>query len=122
MRTFQKYDYPTICDWMMKRKQDALDYSSLPPTGLIVDSAACGFLIHCDNGWGVLDFFITNPEMPKDIRKDALHEIASSLIHLAKVAGIKTLKCDTDINSIYQLAVHHGFVAVGSYKSMVRRF
>jgi hypothetical protein len=120
VRSFQKSDYLRLCDWMIKRELDVPAFDHLPPTGLIVDNVACGFLIKCDNNWGILDFFVSNPEMPEYARGSAIDEIARSLISLAIVAGVKVLKCDTSIISIYRLAIKHGFHAVGSYKSMVR--
>lgn len=120
MRTFAAYDYETLCGWMKKRGLGAPPADCLPPTGLIEDNVACGFLIKCDNGFGVLDFFISNPAMPGHVRAVALDDIASALIDTARRAGITNLKCDTDIQSVYKLAVKHGFHAIGSYKSMVR--
>lgn len=120
MRKFMKHDYITVCNWMVKREMKPPPYHTLPPTGLILDSVACGFMIKTDNGVGILDFFISNPEAPKSMRYAALDEIASCLIERAKRDGIKQLKCDTSIESIYRLAIKHEFHAVGSFKSMVR--
>jgi hypothetical protein len=121
MRKFVKQDYLYLCNWMIKRDRPAPEHVLLPPTGLIVDNAAAGFLIKCDNNFGILDFFITNPDIPSKVGLKAVDEIAGSLIDMAKRCGIKVIKCDTEILLICQMARKHGFEKAGVFKSFVRR-
>lgn len=120
MRKFTKHDFLMICDWLAKHGKKVPEYHFFPPTGLILDSAACGFLIRCDNNIGILDFFITNPDVPQVQRYAAVEEIAACLIEIAKKDQIKLLKCDTEIPSIARLAEKHGFHSIGTYESFMR--
>jgi hypothetical protein len=109
-----------ICNWLVDRGIKPPEFDFLPPTGLILDNAACGFLIKCDNGFGILDFFITNPKVPARARVAAVDEIAACLIETAKRMGLKKLKCDTGIRSIYKMALKHGFEDMGGFSSLMR--
>lgn len=119
METFNLRHLEMIQGWLKERGSSFPD-DSIPPFGLIVENTACGFLIKCDNGWGVLDFFITNPKMEKSARAAALDEIGRGLIQEAKRVGIKYLKCDTQHVSIFKLAKKHGFKSTGNYHSLAR--
>jgi len=119
MRFFNlKSDYVSLADWCHKRKLPAPPPFLLPPTGIIVDNAACGFLIKCDNQMGILEFYYSNPDIPKNQRSDALDEVTQGLIHAAKRTGIKFLKCDSKLKQICDRAVKHGFKSVGQHEAL----
>lgn len=120
MMAFTKHDFMKICNWMNERGIKAPPFEELPPTGLIVDNIACGFLITTDNGYGILDYFLSNPSMPLRARAQAIDEIAGLLIEKAKLLNLRKLKCDTKIRSIHRQALKHGFQTTGLYSSLMR--
>lgn len=121
MRNFRRDDYQTLCEWMAKRGRQGPEFIFLPPIGLIEDNVACGFLIQCDNKCGILDFFITNPNIPRAERIETIDKIAESLIFIAGLNGLSLLKCDTMAESIKEMAKRHGFSGDGLYSAFSRR-
>lgn len=120
MREFVKQDYNFVSGWMAKRHQNMPPSYLLPPTGLIVDNTAVGFLIKCDNDMGILDFFMSNPDIPKEIRQSALDDIMFAIILTAKRLGIEQLYCNSNIQATRALAEKHGFKSLGDYTSFAR--
>lgn len=113
MRNVTSHDIPLILSWLEKRGLK-VDKSLIPPVGIIEDNCACGFIIHCDNNTGILDWFITNPDMPDDLRDQALDGITSLLIESAKRAGLKQIHCHTKIEAVKSRAERHGFFSLDS--------
>lgn len=120
MRNFHDTDYHLIQNWQARRGKLAPKKELLPPVGLIEDNAACGFLIHCDNGVGILDFFISNPEIPKEQRDQVLDDIVFALILTAKMAGMKQVYCNSNIWAIKSRAEKHGFANIGEFTSYLK--
>lgn len=109
MRKFEEEDYFTIQEWFARRLIKAPLKEMLPPTGLIEDGLAAGFLIKTDTPAGVLDFFISNPQANRLNRLEAIYDVAQGLIVSAKQAGIKSLICSTRFSNVKQIAIKHGF-------------
>lgn len=120
MRSFQPYDYQILSGWMAQRGLDAPKMEFLPPTGLIEDNVACGFLIGCDNGVGILDYFISNPDIPIEERDVALDDIVYTLILTATRSGLKQIYCNSALRSIKARAEKHGFSLLGEYASYLK--
>ncbi len=95
----------------------APEQTCLPKIGIIEDGIGAGFLIETNVGLGILDFFITNPESTEEIRDKSLSDIAHALTITAKNMKMKSLICDTKINSIKRLAEKQGFIYLGEYST-----
>lgn len=117
MRPFMKFDYLTVHEWMKIRGLGTPSYESLPPTGIIEDNVACGFLIKCDNKIGILDFFISNPSIPDETRNTVLDDIVYALMMTAKREGLKQVYCNSDVPRIQARALRHGFTKLGEFVS-----
>lgn len=121
MKTFNvKHDFINLSSWMQKRGLAIPDPRHLPPTGVIVDNAACGFLVKCDNNSAIIDFLISNPDIPDEQRAEAIDEVMTTLIDTAKRAGIHSLYGHVQLESSFKIAMRHGFSHIGDFKALLR--
>lgn len=94
----------------------------LPASGFIVDGVAVGFVLFTNSAIGILDYFISNPEVEFSERSEAISKITESLLILAKTSGCKAIKCETQSLSIELKAKHFGFKETGLFKSFFKEF
>lgn len=88
----------------------------LPEVGLIAPGVGCGFMIWTDTSVAILDFFITNLEVPAITRGRAINEIIDGLLMRAKLIGFTRVKCDSQIITIQKKAKSLGFIEHGSFQ------
>lgn len=120
MRIFLRKDYPEMSKWFEARGQKPPPVEFLPASGMFVPGVAAGFLIITDCRFGILDFFITNGDVPKKARAKALHDIATSLVEHARSIGMKFVKCDTRYDIIKDLAIELHFSYYGESSCFAR--
>lgn len=120
LRKYFDHDYLPMCDWFIKRNLKPPTPVLLPKNGIIVQDVAAGFLILTDSNVGMLDFFITNPDQPKDVRLDALDNIAKVLTHTAQNLKLMSLICNTTFINIKELAQRQGFTYLGEYSTFAK--
>lgn len=89
----------------------------LPEIGLVEKNTAAGFLIITDTSCAIIDFYISNPKAEKVKVGRALKEITTGLLDHVRRAGIKRVKCTTQLESIKKLAKSNGFRSLGQYES-----
>lgn len=109
MRQFQHTDTAQIKQWLHDRRLEPFPYAFLPDTGFIVDDVACGFLLTTNSKIAYLEFFFSNPNAPKDKRREAIKNIASALITYAKANKYKIIRIDSKVESILNTAKSIGF-------------
>lgn len=106
--------YEMIKSWWDARKSPHISQDMLPAYGLVVEGVACGFLITTDCNLGILEYYTSNPDAPKDVRGEALDQITNGLIEYGiSVCGITNFKADTDAQPIRERAAKLGFGYVG---------
>lgn len=115
MKAYCNYHYEMISKWCSLRDKPAPPEWAVPDSGLIIEGVACGFVILLSNGCGMLDFYISNPHADRESRRKALREITSELIEVAKELGVKMLLCNTQSESIKNLAFETGFRLDGDF-------
>lgn len=113
VRTFTKDDYPEILYWHSKQGTNPVPLEDLPSFGLIEPGVAAGFVVLTDARYGILEFYISNPDSRSVDRDKALDAITVGLIDYGKKFGIKYFKCDTNIQSVGLRAIKHGFAFMG---------
>ena len=101
--------------WCALRDSASSPEWSVPDTGFIVEDVAMGFFILLSNNCGFLDFYVTNPQASKTERAEALRRITLELIETAKEIGIQMLMCNTQSESIKNLAKEFGFKSDGEF-------
>ena len=117
IRDYFPEDYQMISGWCCKRDMSPPPEWSIPSTGVIVPDVACGFILCMNNQCGVMDFFMTNPEVDKKTRKGAIDAIVEELELSAKEAGIRMLFANSKIKSIQEAAIRTGYELMGSFLS-----
>ena len=70
----------------------------------------------------MLDFFISNPSVAKEMRAEALDLIVSGLINEAKESGLRMVMCDSNIDVIKHRALRSGFKEVGEFSCFKMEF
>ena len=80
-----------------------------PPVGVVVDNIFAVFLIQTDSGLAFIDFFIGDPEAPRDRIKEALPAGCVYLGDLARDLGFKRLFAMVDRKSTAQICIDNGF-------------
>jgi hypothetical protein len=114
-------DLPVIERWLTLRGRKAPPLEVLPPTGLWIRNVAAGWLYKTDGeGFGILEHFVSNPEADWSSRRSGLDIVASALLDEAAKCGVRRVMAFTRHQSIYDLAVKHGFSDFGPSILMVR--
>lgn len=121
VRDYKQSDYNTIARWYESHNQPVPPEDLLPPLGIIDPNVACGFMILCDCNLAILEFYITNPESPKDVRDRVLDQITEDLIKYGKAIGIDHFKADTQIPAVRTRAEKHGFKYIGEFSGLFLR-
>lgn len=112
-RRFLRENYNEICRWYDSWGMSPPQMSDLSTYGLYVPQTAAGFLVLTDSSYGILEYYITNPESLTSDRDRALDEITLELIEYGRKFGLKHFKADTKIKAIGDRAMRHGFENMG---------
>ena len=100
--------------------QEVIDL--LPTTGLIIEGICTAFLYETNSSLCMMEGFISNKEIDKELRDKALDEIVLALFDLAKLKGFKYMKGDTRYQTVVDRGVRLGFtLSPHSYQSLYRR-
>lgn len=105
---------PMIEKCLKSREMDPALVNDLPSFGLIATDRggspiAFGFVRSMEGDYGVLDSYITNPEMSPETRDEALHRLTAKIIKIAKVSGFRQLFAFSVDEHTIMRAVSHGF-------------
>lgn len=112
--------YSDISSWFQARGMVPPSRKEIPGHGFIIKDLAAGFLICTDTKVCMMEFFVSNPNSDKSMRKAAISKIASALISKATALGYETIKCDSTIDAIKFQAMDLGFVSIGQYEVFIK--
>ncbi len=107
-----EFHLPLLSKWMVARggSPEVGDARMYPPTGLVVDDCAAGFLFLTNAPlFGYLDSFITNPDAPGERRYKAMKLLFEVLIEEADSAGVRLLAGVSTASLIIHLGLESGF-------------
>lgn len=114
IRHFSATQFPIIASWLHKRELPTNLVDTLPTNGFVIYSddrtgVAAGFIRKVEGGWGMIDGYLTNPDIAPNIRDEALNILTEKLLQHAKTMGISQLFAfSTDKNTITR-SQQHGF-------------
>lgn len=117
VKRFIDEDHAEILGWHAAHKQAGPSFDDLPTYGLIEHGVAAGFLILTDARVGILEYYISNPNVAPMVRSKALDDITVGLIDYGKKFGLKYFKCDTQLVTIGQRAMKHGLEFQGKFSA-----
>jgi hypothetical protein len=116
MKRVSDSDLPEILHWFKKRNLVIPPKWLFSDEGFIVPRVAAGFLYLTNSGIARMDCFISNPDVSKADRADALEAIANRILYVARHEHkVKMISCDTKIKSIQTLAESLGFKISGEH-------
>jgi len=97
--------------------------NDIPALGFIIESdygfvITAGYIRTVEGHYGILDSYITNPEVPGNIRNMALDLLTGALIELAKSYELKLIAF-SEHKSIHERALRHGFKELPMFFSVL---
>lgn len=108
---------------LKSRKMDSTLADDLPENGYIAFNedkvVGMGFMRMVEGSYAIMDSYITNAKMPSDVRDEALDEITSGIIALARGHGIKKLLTFSLEENILSRAKRHNFKNIPYIFSML---
>lgn len=116
VRIFDKEkDWETVRDWWIQWGKDPIAPILLPSVGLIVgdgEKDVCTTWIYHEPGCGtaVLGFTISNKEIDRNVRSEALDLLYKEVVDLTRKAGILVLTSYNNNKSILKRLSKLGFV------------
>lgn len=124
-KEFGPAEHNLLAKWLMGRGKDVPSLDFLPPTGVVVsyyEQPVCmGFMIKCDNGMAINTDFISDPEVPKDLRNAAVEHMRQCLYKEALKAGLKMVTVFTSIPKHADNLKAKGFVELDSKLTQLGR-
>lgn len=97
---YQKHLHEKSLVEMMNKRGLFIQNSTLPPRGIVVPGVAMEFYFLSDcKQLMIPHFFISDPDVPKEIRKEAVAKIIKSLPTIGKSHGVKWIWSATSEDS-----------------------
>lgn len=112
-RAFELYDYPMIEAWYRAQMEPVPPLDLLPKNGFIVEDICAGFLYLTDSRLGIIDLYISNPDISKDYRDKALNLVTIEIINKAKEYNCRVLMATSNIAAVKRRTEFHGFKYAG---------
>jgi hypothetical protein len=112
-RPFEPSDYHEMVKWYSQWGVLPPPIDMLPKNGYVVPMVCAGFLFLTDTPLGMIDCYVANPDLSKELRDTCLNAVTEDLIERAKELKLKVLMCSSNISAIKKRAELHGF----KYKS-----
>jgi hypothetical protein len=90
-----KSEYDIIAKWWPCHNWPVMPYDALPESGLIIYSEStpivAAWLYKTDSSISWLEFMVSNPDVDKKVRGEAIDLLINSLIELAQSSGFKII-------------------------------
>jgi len=106
-------DYPELKSWWEKRNFPAANPQFMPPTGVIVRKGelniCAGFLFKSDANAAIIGNLVSNPDVPKSLRSEALDMLIHVLSEIARAQGFGMVCCSTNLDRLMGRFEKHGF-------------
>ena len=119
MRAYVATDHAVMAQWYRAHGLTAPPAEMLPPTGLIAEGLAAGFLYRTDGALCLIDGMISNPSAPLLARARAMHRIVDALLATACAAGLHRVLGFCASSGMARLARTRGFALAGHYTLMM---
>ena len=107
--------YKLMLEWLTKHEHYLPPKDEMPTVGFVVyyqdiTPACMGFIRRVEGNFGQLDGLVTNPDLPGEIRSQAIDIAVQNIIAKAKLMGIKALTATSVDYSTLMRSLKHGFV------------
>lgn len=114
IRQYEETDYPLLLSWWKNSGLAVPPKDAIPATTWIAEFnsvSAVALSLHCLNNkeFAFLDFFIGNPELDNDMRKEASSSLVNFVELKAKNLGYKKLFCLSFIPKLKQYYEQFGY-------------
>ena len=85
------------------------------------DNKAMGFLYRTDTPLAMISNLVSDPASDQELRREAVQELVSDLMEIAKLQGYNQVSCATNIKSLGLRFEHLGFLKTDENVSHYRR-
>lgn len=116
IRRYCDKDYIIVSSWYRERNMNPIPKDILPPTGFVVPDIACCYLYNAEGKLAIFDGCITNPNMGRKDRIEALDLIMKHLLLEAKSLGCKTALSLVQHPTMKQVCQRARFSDIGEYQ------
>ncbi len=100
--------------WQMRRGQPATPADMFSSTGYVVPGVAGWWIYLTDSTLAYAEMLVGNPDVPKDVRNEALDAVMAHGIAEARAAGTRLLVSFVDKDYLEARATKHGFRVLGN--------
>lgn len=114
VRRYLDTDYPDLIKWYMQWDEPVPPKDMLPLNGFIISGICAGFLYLTDSKLGIIDCYISNPEVSSYVRDKFLNDLTGEIIKCAKLNGYKALMATSNISAVKKRSEQHGFIYRGN--------
>lgn len=120
VRPYNTTDLKEIMEWFLQRKIPITpDY--FPKHGFIVPGVAAGFIFSTDSNFCIFECFISNPNSPRTLRREALEKIVASMIQKAKELEFREAYGFATSKTMIEIGKEQGFKFIEKCDSIVRQ-
>ena len=112
---------PQLLSWFKQWGWDESGIDLLPDIGLIVENTAAIFLYYTNSKVCFVEGFISNKDLDKQTRGEALDGLAAASIKQAKEAGFKYSIAYTSQSAVRERSKKFGYSVGGSYVSIIKK-
>lgn len=109
VRPYKDTDYPDLVKWYQTWNEACPPQDMLPANGFIIPEICAGFLYLTDSKLGIIDCYISNPEVSPIVKNKFLNVLTVEILACAKQKGCRALMATTKINAIKKRSELHGF-------------
>jgi hypothetical protein len=104
-----KDDQHEVTQWYKAHKWPTIDFSALPPTGLIVPGVCAGWLYLTDSPTAILEWVISNPKSTQ--RDEGLNLLLKTLEGIARHKGYRNIFTGTKHSKLVRrLMIDHNYL------------
>lgn len=113
IRMYEPKDYPTVCEWWKRHKWPALTEEMLSDFGAVVfndtELVCAGWLYLMTRYWALIEWIVTNPDVPRVERHAGIELLLDALIHEARGFNARAIFSSLHSRGLMKLFEKKGF-------------
>lgn len=121
IRRYLDSDYEQLQSWQHARGLNMPDKIYLSNIGFIVPNKASGFLYTTNSSIAHLEMLMSNPNINKKDRDEAINTIVLAIVDTASLMGFKVITSTTTIEAIKQRSLTHGFTIEENHTLLIKK-
>lgn len=116
VRPYKSGDFRFVEEWISKRGLQKQDQAFYPPNGRTIvheETLICvGFLTKTDAGYSAIGNFMSNPDVSREIRHEAMNLLIQELLELSRNNGFLHVAASSNNKKLLEFYKENGFAEV----------